>query len=128
MASAVTAGAVALLLQDEPDLTPDQVKYRLLATAQPFDGPELGSTGQGYLDIYAAIHGTTTESAKTGIVSSQLLWTGSDPVNWDSVNWDSVNWDSVNWDSVNWDSVNWDSVNWDSVNWDSVSFSSVNWD
>ena len=29
MASAVIAGAVALLLQDEPTLTPDQVKYRL---------------------------------------------------------------------------------------------------
>ena len=123
MASAVTAGAVALLLQDEPDLTPDQVKYRLMATARAFDGPEPGSTGAGYLDIYAAVHGTITESANTGIVASQLLWTGPDPVAWDSVNWDSVNWDSVNWDSVNWDSVNWDSVNWDSV-----SFSSVNWD
>ena len=94
-----------------------------MATAQAFDGPEPGSTGAGYLDIYAAVHGTTTGSANTGTVASQLLWMGSDPVNWDSVNWDSVNWDSVNWDSVNWDSVNWDSVNWDSV-----SFSSVNWD
>jgi serine protease AprX len=118
MASAVTAGAVALLLQDEPDLTPDEVKHRLMATAQPFDGPEPGSTGAGYLDIYAAVHGSMIESANTGIEASQLLWTGADPVNWDSVNWDSVNWDSVNWDSVNWDSVNWDSVNWDSVNWD----------
>ena len=63
MASSVTAGAVALLLQDEPDLTPDQVKYRLMATAGPFDGTEPGSTGAGYLDIYAAVHGTTTASA-----------------------------------------------------------------
>ena len=127
MASAVTSGAVALLLQDEPELNPDQVKYRLMATARPVN-PECSASRApgawaGYLDIYAAVHGTTTETANTGIKASQFLWTGSEPINWDSVNWDSVNWDSVNWDSVNWDSVNWDSVNWDSVNW-----SSINWD
>ena len=118
MAAGVVSGSVALLLQDEPSLTPDQVKYRLMATAASFDGPQPGSTGAGYLDIYAAVHGTTTSSANTGIEASQLLWTGSDPINWNSVNWGSVNWGSVNWGSVNWGSVNWGSVNWGSVSWD----------
>ncbi len=36
-AAPVVAGAVALLLQDEPDLTPDQVKFRLLDTARLID-------------------------------------------------------------------------------------------
>ena len=113
MASAVTSGAVALLLQDEPGLNPDQVKYRLMATARPF-GP---GSGAGYLDVYAAVQGTTTQAANTGQQASQLLWTGSDPVNWGSVNWGSVNWGSVNWGSVNWGSVNWGSVNWGSDYW-----------
>ncbi|MGA9347212.1 MAG: S8 family serine peptidase [Anaerolineae bacterium] len=68
-ASAVTAGAVALLLQDEPGLTPDQVKYRLMATVRSFDGPEPSSTGAGYLDIYAAVHGVTTGSANTAKIT-----------------------------------------------------------
>lgn len=34
-AAAVTSGVVALMLQDEPSLTPDTVKCRLLATARP---------------------------------------------------------------------------------------------
>jgi serine protease AprX len=114
MASAVAAGAVALLLQDEPNLTPDQVKYRLMATERPFSG----GNGAGYLDIYAAVHGTTTANANTGIEASALLWTGSNPIAWNSVNWNSVNWGSVNWNSVNWNSVNWNSVNWNSVHWD----------
>src|SRR5690606_6385913 len=33
LAAPIVAGAVALLLQAEPQLTPDQVKYRLMATA-----------------------------------------------------------------------------------------------
>ncbi|GAB4568910.1 MAG: hypothetical protein Kow0047_21960 [Anaerolineae bacterium] len=123
MASAVTAGAAALLLQAEPNLTPDQVKYRLMATARPFTGPEPGATGAGYLDIYAAVHTPTTESANTGLVPNQLLWPGDAPITWDSVNWGSVNWGSVNWGSVNWGSVNWGSVNWGSVNWGTMDIS-----
>jgi hypothetical protein len=69
VASAVTAGAVALLLQDEPDLTPDQVKHRLMVTARPFDGPAPSSTGAGYLDIHAAVHDTTTGSANTAKIT-----------------------------------------------------------
>ncbi len=145
VSSAVVAGAVALLLDDERHLTPNQVKYRLMATANTsWPGYHPVQAGAGCLDIHAAVHATTTESANQGVIPHMLLakmalmayWSsdngGGDidwgSVNWDSVNWDSVNWDSVNWDSVNWDSVNWDSVNWDSVNWDSVNWDSVNWD
>lgn len=98
MAAGVVSGAAALLLQDEPDLNPDQVKYRLMATAAPFAGPAPGSAGAGYLDVYAAVHGTTTETANTGMEASQLLWTGNDPITWGSANWASVNWASVHWD------------------------------
>jgi serine protease AprX len=109
MAAAVTAGAAALLLQDEPDLSPDQVKFRLIETARPSaNGIEAGS-----LDVYAAVHADTTATANTGVTTSQLLWTGSDPINWESVNWGSVNWGSVNWGSVNWGSVNWGSDYWE---------------
>ncbi|NLG49315.1 MAG: S8 family peptidase, partial [Chloroflexi bacterium] len=117
MASAVTAGAAALLLQQEPGLTPDQVKYRLMATARPLEGNPAGA-GAGCLDIQAAVSNQTKESANTGLEASRLLWSGNDPIAWDSVNWNSVNWNSVNWNSVNWNSVNWNSVNWNSVIWD----------
>lgn len=125
MAAAVVSGAVALLLQDEPGLNPDQVKHRLMATARPFAGPAAGSTGAGYLDIYAAVHGNTRASANTGIAANQLLLTGSQPIVWGSVNWNSVNWNSVNWNSVNWNSVNWNSVNWNSLYWDDGSAKSA---
>jgi serine protease AprX len=122
--------AAALLLQSEPNLTPDQVKYRLKATAltnkpqgnwdtrKGLAAYNPATMGSGYLDIYAAItQKNITGSANQGIPISKLLWSGTSPVNWSSVNWSSVNWSSVNWSSVNWSSVNWSSVNWSSVNW-----------
>jgi serine protease AprX len=115
----VVSGAVALLLQDEPSLTPDQVKYRLMATAnKDWPGYNVTTAGAGYLDIYAAVYGTTTENANTGINPSQLLWTGSQPVVWNSVSWNSVSWNSVSWNSVSWNSVSWNSVSWNSDYWE----------
>jgi len=119
MAAPMVSASAALLLQDEPNLTPDQVKYRLKATANKnWPGYNSSKAGAGYLDAYAAVKGTTTQSANTGLRASQLLWSGSQPVAWTSVNWNSVNWNSVNWNSVNWNSVNWNSVNWNSDFWE----------
>jgi serine protease AprX len=120
MAAPMVSGAVALLLQDEPGLNPDQVKYRLKATAVKAAGWPAYNTakaGAGYLDVFAAVHGTSQQSANTGQTASQLLWTGSEPITWGSVSWNSVSWNSVSWNSVSWNSVSWNSVSWNSDYW-----------
>jgi serine protease AprX len=119
VAAPIVSGAVALLLQDEPHLTPDQVKYRLMATANKnWPGYTPTKAGAGYVDIYAAVHGKTTESANAGLPVSKLLTTGPSSLLTISINGSSVNWSSVNWSSVNWSSVNWSSVNWSSDYWE----------
>ncbi len=131
MAAPMVSGAAALLLQAEPGLTPDQVKYRLIETA--------GSVGKGnYLDIYAALTTPTTESANAGVIPHELLakmaliayWAsqnGEEDIDWENIDWDAVNWDAVNWNAVNWNAVNWNAVNWNAVNWNAVNWNAVNW-
>ncbi len=113
MAAPIVSGAVALLLQSEPWLSPDQVKYRLMATANTnWTGYDPQRAGAGYLDIYEAVNGGTWESANTGEVASRMLWIGLDPAAWNSVSWNSVSWNSVSWNSVSWNSVSWNSDYW----------------
>jgi serine protease AprX len=76
MAAAVVSGAVALLLQAQPALTPDQVKARLMRSAyktfpptsqatDPVTGQvyasqyDIFTVGAGYLDIQAALADTS---------------------------------------------------------------------
>ena len=124
VAAPIVSGAVALLLQDEPGLTPDQVKYRLMATAnKQWSGYSAEKAGAGYLDIDAAVRGTTNESANTGVPPSNLLTTGNRGLLPVAINLNGINQLSVNWSSVNWSSVNWSSVNWSSDYWEPVDVS-----
>jgi serine protease AprX len=143
MSAPMVSGAVALLLQDEPNLNPDQVKYRLTATANKnWLGYNATTAGAGYLDIYAAVNATTTARANTGVQPNRLLAkmailaayatyhgvpTDWSTVDWNSVDWNSVDWNSVDWNSVDWNSVDWNSVDWNSVDWNSVDWNSVDW-
>jgi len=118
VAAPVVSGGAALLLQDEPNLTPDQVKYRLMATAnKSWAGYNAARAGAGTLDIYAAVTGTTTQSSNTGVAASQMLWTGSQPLAWGSASWNSASWNSASWNSASWNSASWNSASWNSDYW-----------
>jgi subtilisin family serine protease len=74
MAAAETSGVVALLLQAQPGLTNDQVKYRLRATARLAFNQSSGRAtysiweqGAGYIQTVAAVNGTTTEPSNQNL-------------------------------------------------------------
>lgn len=73
--TAVASGSVALILEREPGLSPDQVKARVLGTADTGPAGNPNIDGAGSLDVYAAAHAGTYESANAGVPRS--LGTGS---------------------------------------------------
>ncbi len=131
-AAPVVSGTVALMLQQNPSLTPDQVKARIVDTGKAFTG----STAPA-LDAYGAVFTADASLANQGLPRS--LWIGSDgsiqnipagpaSITWDSITWDSITWDSITWDSITWDAITWDSITWDSITWDAITWDSITWD
>ena len=71
--TAVTAGVVALMLQANPDLSPDDIKCRLLVSARPATTPDgmlaisMFQQGAGLIDAMQAIESTATGCANAGL-------------------------------------------------------------
>ena len=139
MAAPMVSGAAALMLQQNPSLTPDQVKARLMKTASknfpqssvavdPVTGLsytsqyDIFTVGAGYLDIQAALSNTDLAPAVAGSALSPtvtqdangntILVDGSSVIWGNSILWgNSVVWGtSVLWgNNVSGQSVLWGS-------------------
>ncbi len=139
MSTPVVSGIIALMLERNPALTPDQVKFILTKTAQgvPSVTTDARNTvGYGSANAYAAVTSNHIDKANRGrrpsnsfartirplIEGQPLVW--KDPwansINWGSINWGSINWGTATWDNLDWDSINWGSINWGSINWGTI--------
>jgi serine protease AprX len=67
MSTAVTSGTVALMLDRNPTLNPDQVKFRLMDTARQIVDTKPTVAGQGLIDAFAAATSNSTERANQDI-------------------------------------------------------------
>lgn len=106
MAAPVVAGAVALLLERHPSLTPDQVKWVLMNAAHTYPGQ---SDTAGLLDVQAAVDlasGGPVGSANQGLVPHSGI--DGDTGTVDEAFWDQIYWDQIYWDQIYWDDTPWD--------------------
>jgi serine protease AprX len=158
MATPVVSGAIALLLQRRPSLTPDQVKAILVGTTQPYGQdsggalPDPTADGTGLLDALAAVQsniGTAPSPGVGGIGGTNAIPVadtlearanrGLRPA--DSfartllpalrvvpLSWKDPTLGGIDWTALTWDSVAWDSIAWDNFDWDSVAWDSIAWD
>ncbi|HWI43246.1 MAG TPA: S8 family serine peptidase [Nocardioides sp.] len=125
------AGAAALLVQQRPELTNNQVKGLLTATATPLPGVPATGQGSGALNIAAALDTATAPVANQGLPRSDgsgspfksegsLAYAGTSPkdqVAWNSSAWNSSAWNSSTWNSAAWNSSAWNSSAWNNAPW-----------
>ncbi|MCU1595985.1 MAG: aprX [Frankiales bacterium] len=153
-ATAVVSGAVALLLQERPDLTPDDVKGMLMATAQPVVGGPTAA-GSGLIDVAAAaaaprplLHQSFARSTGLGTLEGArgTAHIGSAGTNdltgerdifgkpWQSSVWAAASsagraWTGGNWNGTTWAGGCWcgSDPGWSTSTWSSSRWSSSTW-
>jgi serine protease AprX len=154
MATGVISGQVALLLQRQPWLTPDQVKAVLTGTTRSF-GQSSGTVapraqiGSGLADAYLAVNSGSRGEANQGLRPSDftastlysalygeplrwkngllggLLW---GLLSWANLTWDNLAWDNLAWDYIDWANIAWDNIAWDNIAWDNIAWDNIAWD
>jgi serine protease AprX len=153
--SAITSGAAALVLADNPGLTPDQLKARLLATAGPGPVGNPFVDGHGALNAYAAatagpmnlsqstfgllpaLPGLTVSLSPAGNPADSWnasLWSGvswpqtaSGGPAWNGSAWNGSAWNGFAWTSRAWNDGGWQGAAWNGSAWDGSAWDGSAW-
>ncbi len=156
-AAAVTAGAVALLLQRYPTLTPDQVKTMLVASAHGADATDWIFRGAGVINIRAAqlatpptVKATAPYATGTGSLDAAR---GTSRVAFDGVEltgerdifgqpwnpatyatqaaahstWSGGMWNGSDWIGTGWTGRSWTAQTWQGRSWTGRSWTGRSW-
>jgi serine protease AprX len=142
-AAAVTSGAVALLLQKRPSLTPDQVKAMLRTTAVQLKTTDALGQGQGLLSIKkASTAGVPTVSIQpyptaTGLGSLEAARGSAHVLDGDvelageqdifGDPWDGRMWSETSWSGTSWSGGAWNGRMWSGDGWLTDSFNGRMW-
>jgi serine protease AprX len=155
-AAAVTAAAAAILLEDRPQMSPNQVKHILVNSATPFidssgEAKNVEVAGAGLLNVGAAIVTATPSHTvasqgfnfTTGLGSldasrgTYFVGTPGDLLEGDTVtafgeNWDQPKWAVTSafgyaWTNNSWSGGSWSGGSWSGASWSGASWSGASW-
>ena len=146
-AAAVVSGLSALLLQANPNLTPDQVKAALKATAHPIANTPADTQGAGRVQLGAALAAAPSNVAQdvtaTGMGSLEASRGGANvqtDCNGDGVveliqgeidvrceAWHPASWTASAWDAAAWTEGPWTHLDWEPALWSGRAWTGGNW-
>ncbi|HEY7874379.1 MAG TPA: S8 family serine peptidase [Actinomycetota bacterium] len=150
-AAAVVSGAAALVLQQRPGITPDQVKKLLTSTASPLPLADPRSQGNGELNLNKALKASTPPALTavqpyapaTGLGSLEAArgtvhvvddtgaaLTGEKDIfgnPWDGQSWSGQSWSGQSWSGGMWNGQSWSGQSWSGQSWSGQSWSGQSW-
>ena len=140
--AAVVSGAAALLVQQRPNATPDQIKALLMGTATPLPNADAQAQGDGLINLRAAGRAPTPAAQQTwprsiGTGSLQAA-RGSARLEHDGVEltgevdifgtpWDGQTWSGQTWSGQTWSGGQWNGQTWSGQTWSGQTWSGQTW-
>ena len=146
-ATAVVSGAAALLLQQRPNLTPDQVKKLLTSTATSLPAADPVAQGSGLINLKSAAAAATPNHVQTWPTSNGtgsleaargsahvetdgVPLTGEQDIkgtSWDGTSWSGTSWSGTSWSGGMWNGTSWSGTSWSGTSWSGTSWSGTSW-
>jgi serine protease AprX len=149
-AAAIVSGAVATLLAQRPQLTPDEIKALLMRSAVPLPYADSVAQGAGLLNLHRARETKTetfagsvqTWEPSTGLGSLQkargtvtaedegIVLQGEQTIfgdHWDPVAWTAGSWDGSSWSNGTWNGRTWSGNCWCGESWAGRTWSGRTW-
>ena len=138
--TAIVSGTVALLLQQRPDLTPDQVKALLTSSAHALPAADALAQGAGLVDVNAALARPTPSARQSfplarfggaalpgiglGGSLSGRSWSGR---SWSCTNWTGSHWTGSHWTGSHWTGSHWTGSHWTGSHWTGSHWTGSHW-
>jgi serine protease AprX len=128
--SPVVAGAAALMIGEDPTLTPDDVKVRLMGTADPVAGATANQQGAGFIDVDEAL---TSTALSSGWALSAFLGDGKkhfkngDYNKWEKRAWEKYGWTKYKWAKYKWAKLKWTKYKWADIAWEKYKWAKYKW-
>jgi serine protease AprX len=154
--AAVVSGAAALLLEQRPELTPDQVKALLTGSARQLPSADAIAQGSGLIDLSAASAAATPNAVQTWPRSTgtgsldqargtaivkhngkelrgEQTFTGK---KWNAGQFSQALRTAVasktplsglSWSGLSWSGLSWSGLSWSGLSWSGLSWSGLSW-
>lgn len=147
MATALATGAVALMLERDPQATPRVVKKRLLKTAVRLASGSSNDQGQGLLNALEAVASSDPSASysqrrvtdafakdmRRHVEGQSIVWRdlwfngGVDArgIPWANISWENISWENITWENLSWEAFNWSNISWENVSWENITWESA---
>ena len=143
-AAAVVSGAAALIIDQRPGISPDEVKALLMETAESIRGERPACQGAGLINLSAALRAATPDADQSASFAPSL-GTGSLEASRGSFNlshdgvilegeqdimgsaWDGASWSSLSASGASWSGGDWNGASWSGASWSGMSWSGMSW-
>jgi serine protease AprX len=126
----VGAGVAALMIGEDPGLSPDDVKVRLMDTADLVAGATRFEQGAGLIDAAGAL---ASDAQASGYALSEdvgdgtTILTKDDYASWDKVAWTKYGWTKFRWTKFRWTKFRWTKFRWTGVSWNKFRWTKFRW-